>query len=156
MPAGHITAVVYSTASGRIRRLIDIGVCTDPVAAARGITLMPGESFHAHVSPGDGWHAEEEIQSHLTVHVTGGRHPVHLAHPVMAAIHAKHASKGAAAPTLTPVLDRYVEVDASGNVLSVYFCNQEDPPPNGGTLLAHETADTRWKYVWATGVWVSP
>lgn len=140
MAAPTAQAVVYSQATGRVRRVIDPAPAVVEVGAGEAFLLITKRAPPRGTTLYD-WQV-------LACRATK-RRPVPL-HPSVDA----HVT-ATAGVALTDVPDRYVVVDGTGKILRVAICDPAcGDSVEGCTLIAHPRADERWTY--ANGVFTGP
>jgi hypothetical protein len=118
----QLQAVIYSTATGRVRRWLSTVDYPDAPTITAVAGALPGEAVL--VVPG----VADLLALQAAVTVACG---------------------------ITPSADRYVHVDALGNVVGACFADPAiDPPLPGCTMYAHDKADPGWTMV--GGVFIPP
>ena len=144
--AGVVQAVVYSNATGRVRRVVDPAPA-DPASACQSageaVLLMRKRLGRPNTL----------LDWQVLASRAAGKRPIPL-HPTVDA----HVTATAGVP-LADAQDRYCVIDARGNIVGVVIA---DPACGdlgehhgvGCTLVAHPTADERWSY--AAGVFTAP
>lgn len=141
-----VQVIVYSKASGRVRRVVDPQVVVPNVITfLNQVPVHGGELRMVYNKVGGvandtiyAWQAAASLQSGLI--------PTPLHPDVQAYVLAKAA---AASKTLTTVSDWYCVIDANNNILSGGYCDPAagDSAPAGCTLVAcPQLADSRWTY----------
>ena len=154
-----VQAIVYSKATGRVRRVIDTGAPVADVASfLADVQVAPGEAVMAMTKrastpqrfAGRGnntLHDWQAVVSMATKLCPAPMHPDVHAHVT--------ASAAARSLALTPTQDRYCIIDAVGNIVGAVIADPScgDSGEHFGAgfqLVAHQTADERWTY--ANGV----
>jgi hypothetical protein len=122
-----IQVIVYSVATGRVRRVIDPqGALEDVALLVKHANVGPGEAGLVYIKQGAGLDQRQSWQAAVTAH-TG----------------------------LTPADDRYCLIDASNRIVSVTLGDPACGDGYAGcTLVAHSAADPGWTY--SEGVFTPP
>jgi hypothetical protein len=137
-----VQAIVYSEATGRVRRVLDPGRHIRPARFAELLaTVRPqlGERaliYAKQLGGADTLHAWQREASLACGRLPDPVHPVTLAVVEEAA-----AARGIA---LRRVKDRYVAVDPAGRVRAVHYADPLIDHVAGCRLLQHDRADESW------------
>lgn len=138
-----IQVIVYSVASGRVRRVLDPEVnVPNVIAFLNQVPIAAGEARLVYNKAGSGADHLGAWQAAVSAHTGLIPSPLHqaLAAQVQAAV-------TAAGKTPTTVPDRYCAIDGNNNIVAVHICDPACGDSVAGcTLIAHPSASPSWTF----------